>query len=264
MTMDEFLSHVVGTMGLFATASLELALSRLDYSIPAALFIALALYWHETGRFPIVGLIVRILWIPINLIYAALWLVGGVLSVILGILDFFPKTKPAILFFALLLSLADARFYLLLGFLFLLFWQGVDTAKLRQAMNYYPTAKRTPERPAPRAKVEKPTPPPKLPQRKESAPKITPPPLVTIAAAARGKVHSERQLIAQLPPHLGQLIANAGAGAAPSTRRPSLLKRVLLFPLWLLLLPVRLFRKPQKPKKQPAQAIPATSEASNE
>ena len=268
--MDDFFNDSLHILGLFAKEGAGLALAHLEYSIPAALFVVLALYWHETGRFPLVGDIVRILWIPINLIYAGLWVIGGVLSLILDIMGLFPNVKPAILFFTLILSLQDSRFYILLAFLFLLFWQGVDTGRLRYGMNHYPRAKRTPERPAPRAKTEKPKPAPKLPQRKESPP--IPPPLVTIAAAARGRVHGEQELIQLLPPHLGQLIA--GAEPQPSDRRPPLLKPLLrgmlLFPFWLLLLPVRLLRKPKKRGKQEAEAetLPidsvATSEASNE
>jgi hypothetical protein len=260
--MADFLTDYLQMLGEFATACIQLALTHMDYSIPAALVVALALYWRETGRFPIVGAIVRLLWLPLNLLCGVLWIIGGVLNLILRFMDIFTNLKPALLFFVLILSFNDARFFILLAGLFFLFWQGIDTERLRYGMNYYPRAKRTPERPAPRAKVEKPKPAPKLPQRKESAP--IPPPLVTIAAAARGRVHNEQELIQLLPPHLGQLIASA-APAPSDRRRPSWLKpflrRLLLFPFWLLLLPVKLLTKS---KQQPAQAIPATSEAGNE
>jgi len=56
----------------------------------AAFLIALVAFWYSTGRFFIVGWMVKIIWLPINILCALLWVIAVIINTIL---DFIRASK---------------------------------------------------------------------------------------------------------------------------------------------------------------------------
>lgn len=268
--MQDLISAIASIFVLIVSEFIRFTLDYPTYAIPLFAFGGLVIYWRETGRFPVIGWLVRWLYLPINLLACVLWLMLTPLKGLIGLLDYVPVFKLALLLFSVLLCWQNPLFIGFTLLLLLAFTVGINTQRIQARINYYPTAKRTP---APKVKQAKAL--PAIKPLKPAAPTLQPPPLVAIAVTRQGSAYSEQQLISALPPHLQTLMVSKRIEqpAAPSksyTQKPIklVLRSLLLLPLWLLLLPVRGIRLAlqhlnKKPTPEPSE--PITQEAgSNE
>lgn len=259
---------VINVTNLFISALLDFALDNPAFSIPAFLFLIFASIWRQTGRFPVVGYIVRLLYLPINFVFLVLWLASSLLLAVSRLLRFSQSFSGVLLFVLILLTLKDIDYFFTIPAFFLLLVFRADTEALREKITYYPRARR---RPPPKQKPARPLPAPKaapLPNKPQPAPAA--PPIVQVAASVGAAPYKFNQLIGELPPHLRELVGGAAPAEpeaeaeATGCRKVPLLKLVLrsllLLPLGLLLLLAKPFRK----QKQPGQETqPLTSEANS-
>lgn len=274
----DIITDIFNILASIALQGLELALNYPAYSIPAFIFLILAAYWRQTGRFPAIGFLVRLLYIPINLLALSLWVVFGFLNGLSKALCSWQSFSGVLLFVLILLTLKDIGYFFSIPAFLLLLRFRVDTTTLSGLVTYYPRAKRQaeprPVKPPRPVKAAAPTFPGKPAQP------AAPPPVVQVAASVSGSQRKASQLISELPPHLQALIAGAGAEAeaeATERRKVPLLKLVLrsllLLPFWLLLTLIKPFKRGRKPQAEgeaqttaeaEAEAIPdpITSEAS--
>lgn len=174
-------------------------------------FIVLALYWYNTGRFFLVGWLVKILWLPINFLMTLLWFFAVVFNLffdfirnnimfkrliflcLVGSLYFIYSVHPEHLIFYSILSFS--AFYLVMF--------GLNEEAIRHKIFYLPTAKRTPARKVRKPKAIK----PKKATVSSKGQETGQPPIVQIATAKpRGKFESEQDIISKLEPHLQQLL----------------------------------------------------------
>jgi hypothetical protein len=174
-------------------------------------FAVLALYWHNTGRFFLVGWLVKILWLPINAVMAVLWFFAVVFNLffdfirnnlifkriiflcLIGLIYFIYSVHPEHLILYLILSLL--AFYLVMF--------GLNEEAIRHKIFYLPTAKRTPTRKIRQPKAAKPKKAPLSGTRQV----MDSPPIVQLATdKPRGKFETEQEIIGKLDPHLQQLL----------------------------------------------------------
>lgn len=270
----DIITDIFNILASIILQGLELALNYPAFGIPAFIFLCLAAYWRQSGRFPVIGFLVRLLYIPINLLALVLWVVCEFINGLSKALRNWQSFSGVTLFVLILLTLKDIGYFFSIPAFLLLLRFRVDTSNLSELATYYPRAKRTPEpRPAkPPCPARAAAPP--IPGK--PTPPAAPPPVVQVAASVSGSPRKASQLISELPPHLQALIAGAGAEAdaeAAERRKVPLLKLVLrsllLAPFWLLLALIKPFKRGRKPQAEgeapgEGEAItdPLTSEAS--
>jgi hypothetical protein len=174
-------------------------------------FAVLALYWHNTGRFFLVGWLVKILWLPINAVMAVLWFFAVVFNLffdfirnnlifkriiflcLIGLIYFIYSVHPEHLFFYSILSFL--AFYLVMF--------GINEEAIRHKIFYLPTAKRIPPLKVRKPKAAK----PKKATISSKGQETGQPPIVQIATdKPRGKFETEQDIISKLEPHLQQLL----------------------------------------------------------
>lgn len=178
----------------------------------AVLFVVLALVWWQTGRFAVIGFIVRLLWLPINLLTFTLWMVAIVMNRVFDTIrnvGFLNRAITIVLTLACIWSYfeAPALLYGLVPFTLLLFYFisfGIDEQRLRYAIFYLPKPKRLLQksiRTPKEGRAEKST---KSANKKgQASEKI---PVVAIVAKTSKNYENEAEIIQQLDPHLRQLM----------------------------------------------------------
>jgi hypothetical protein len=263
------MDSVINITVSFVAAILGYSLDNPESSIPAFIFLCLAAYWRQTGRFPVVGFLVRLLYLPINLLASVLFVVGKVINAFLDLLDMFAPLKGLTFLLLIIMGLENGYYFLLAGVLALLLRFGLETEPLRYTASYYPRAKR---RPQPKPKAAKPAP-KAVPPRNKPEPMPAAPPIVQVAAPALGSSHPFSQLVNELPPHLQALVGGAvpepEAEAAERRKVPLVklvLRSLLLLPFWLLFLfikPVKAVFGKQKQPEPEKEPRPLSSEASS-
>lgn len=174
-------------------------------------FVVLALYWYNTGRFFLVGWLVKILWLPINFLMALLWFFAVVFNLffdfirnniifkrliflcLIGLIYFIYSVHPAHLLAYSFLSF----------FIFYLVMFGINEEAIRHKIFYLPTAKCSVYRSVSKPKTIK----PKKATVSGKGQETGQPPIVQIATdKPRGKFETEQDIISKLDPHLQQLL----------------------------------------------------------
>lgn len=177
-------------------------------------FIGLALYWYNTGNFFIIGWIVKILWLPINILCVFLWIAAVFINRL--ILDFIRNNYKLkiIVFGALIWACYYANIYEPTLFIFsiicavifsLLIIFGINEDLIKAGIFYLPSTKRTPIKKIKKPKARK-------PEKQKSNPvnekkqKHEALPVVQILATDGSKFETEREIISKLPQHLKDLM----------------------------------------------------------
>jgi len=156
--------------------------------------IALVLFWYTTGRFFLVGWLVRIAWLPINLLCAILWIIAVIINTIL---DFIRASKlfrfimfGLIIWNAYAYSEAPESLVYIVPFslaVFLILKFGLNDTTIKRWIFYAPQA-RTSYTPEPKkTKLQKEF-------ENEKNKKLSPPPIVQIVPKKSGKFETFAQL----------------------------------------------------------------------
>jgi hypothetical protein len=173
--------------------------------IGGIVFLLLAIFWYQTGRLFLIGWLVKVLWLPINVICAVLWIFTAfVVNIFFDILrgfvllvrllsltlialcafSFYQNSE-----FAIPLVIVSMVFFYLLKF-------GVKEERLYRWIFYSPKAKRTP---VPKSKHRK-------LQEDEPKAELLPRPLVRLLVKPQRNFETEAKIINKLDDHLQQLI----------------------------------------------------------
>jgi hypothetical protein len=201
--MDGILYFISNLVAAFGNLSFEGAVT------PIIAFLIVAIYWRETGHFAVIGWLVRIVWIPINIVFVFIWIFSIILSLIADMIRGVKLLKFLVFCGIVFLGYWNYYFIPLSVFIFYMVWFGIDTEGVKKYIFFYPQAKRIP---APKIKSPKPLKPPKaakLFERKEKEKEAEKPPLVKIVVPTNRGFENENAIIGKLEPHLQALISKS-------------------------------------------------------
>lgn len=176
------------------------------YLLGVGAFLLVALYWFFTGRWPIVGLLVAVAWVPVNLLFGLLWLLGLPLAMLDRMIPQLVKWVFCVLFLmgASVPGPDQETLLVLAALLAYLLFLNVPMAFFKRGAFYQPRALRYPSPRPPKPKRAF-----TLPGWKRKGKEKHPLPVVKVVAAAGGSVLGEQEMIRQLPRHLRELLSPA-------------------------------------------------------